>query len=183
MSDNKTDSIAKEALKIFQKEPERASLQCLSDEELADYVSGVLSDEPQKEDIASHIAECDFCFSKTASCVSALAGFDRGIPDRGNPASIRKAKSIPKIYPKAKTKSNYMKRNRFLFIAAGFFILSFIYKRYFLQFLVAASIFGFKWVMDTGGSRALIMIYDAWQQKKGSRDEEEKKTLTRNRRI
>jgi hypothetical protein len=25
---------------------------------------------------------------------------------------------------------------------------------------------GFKWVMDTGGSKALIMIYDAWHAKK-----------------
>lgn len=174
MSDNKLDSIIKGAFEMFRKEPYRATSQCPSDEELAHYITCAISDEPVQESLLKHITECEFCFTKTASTVSALTSFDKNIPYKYDSASIQKTKSLPKIYPRAK--KGYTKRNRYLFIAAGFFILSFIFKGYFLQFLAAASIFGIKWVMDTGGSKALIMIYDTWQHKKVQKDEEGKRS-------
>ena len=45
------------------------------------------------------------------------------------------------------------------------FILSFIFTRYFLQFLILAVIFSIKWIFDTGSTRTLIMIYEAWRKK------------------
>lgn len=166
---------------FFKKEPGRATSQCPSDEELAHYISCAISDEPVEESLLKHITECGSCFTKTTSTVSALTGFDKDMPDKYDSAAIRKAKSIPKIYPKAR--KGYLKRNRYLFIAVAFFILSFIFKGYFLQFLVAASVFGIKWVMDTGGSKALIMIYDAWQHKREEKGEEGKRPLIKDRRI
>lgn len=181
MPDSRIDAIIKESLQIFEKEPERATSQCPSDNELAHYITCAISDEPPGEGLLRHITECDFCFKKTASAVSCLTGFDKEmVPDRGRAGAIQRAKSIPSIYPKAR--KSYMKRNRYLFIAAIFFILSFLFKGYFLQFLVAASIFGLKWIMDTGGSKALIMIYDAWQHKKEQKGDEEKTSpLIKNR--
>lgn len=137
---------------------------CPGDDEMAVYVYGVISGQAEGEEIAQHINECELCFSKAASAVSALMSFQGDRGPRVKEASIEKAKSIPKLYRRKKEKN--MKRHLSLFIAAGFFILSFIFSKHFAQFLAAAVIFGFKWVMDTGGSKALIMIYDAWQQKK-----------------
>lgn len=164
MFDNKLDPIIRDAFRISENEPKKRAGQCPADEELADYVTSVAADQPAKESFLKHVTECDYCFARTASAVSALTGLDKNIDHQGHYGAILKAKALPKIYPKAK--GGYMKRNRYLFIAAAFFILSFLSRAYFLQFLVAASIFGFKWVMDTGGSRALIMIYDTWQHRK-----------------
>lgn len=170
MSDNKLDSVIKQSLSMSKRKPKGETEQCLSEEELANYITSAISEQPIEETLLRHITECDSCFTKTATAVSTLTSFDKGASYRYDSAAVQRAKSIPKIYPKAKR--GYMKRNNYLFIAAGFFILSFVFKRYFLQFLVAALIFGLKWVMDTGGSKALVMIYGAWQDKKKQKDEE-----------
>lgn len=170
MPEDKIDSIARVSLKALQNKEKEASLQCLSDEELAEYADGILLGGIKKQEHASHIAECDNCFSRTASAIAALTSFNEQKSDSGHATAVEKAKSIPRLY--RKRKASIMKRNKYLLVAAGFFMLSFIFKVYFLQFLVAASIFGLKWVMDTGGSKALIMVYDAWQQGRGGKGEE-----------
>lgn len=164
MSNDKLNSIIREVSRIAGKEPEKRTGRCPSDEDLADYVASAVRGEKIEEGLHRHITECDCCFAKTASAISALTALDKKMDYQGSARVVQKAKSLPRIYPKAK--SSYMKRNRYLFVAAAFFLLSFLYRAYFLQFLTAALIFGFKWVMDTGGSRALIMIYDAWQHRK-----------------
>lgn len=164
MFKNKLNPIIREAFHRFEKEPKKRTGRCPADEELADHVTSVIAGQPAEGGLLKHITECDRCFARTASAVFALTALDKNIDYQGHPGALLKTKSLPKIYPKAK--SGYIKRNRYLFISAAFFILSFLSRAYFLQFLVAASIFGLKWVMDTGGSRALIMIYDAWQNKK-----------------
>lgn len=52
----------------------------------------------------------------------------------------------------------------FLIMAVGFFILSFIFSRYFLQFLAAAIILSLKWIVDSKNSKILITIYEAWKR-------------------
>jgi hypothetical protein len=170
MSDNGISKIIKAAYKPYGSGLENPQADCFCDEDLADYAAGVISGQLQKEDIQRHIIDCDACFSKVACCISTLNRFNKDGSSAVSAASIKKARSIPKAYNKGK--GGFMKRNRFLIIAAIFFILSFFAKRYFLQFLAAAFIFGLKWIMDTGGSKALIMIYDAWQRRSPS---EEKK--------
>ncbi len=173
MSEDKIDLIARASFRAFKrrglKEP---SNRCLSDEAMSEYVDGVLEGSSFSEEILSHVMECDLCFSKSASAVSALKRFNPDSEDGEDIArAIAKAKAIPRTY--GKKGKGPMKRNKYLFVSAAFFLLSLFFKGYFLQFLTAASIFGFKWVMDTGGSKALIMIYDAWQHRKNTGDEEE----------
>ena len=48
------------------------------------------------------------------------------------------------------------------------FVLSFVFTRYFVQFLALAVIFSLKWIFDTGSTRTLIMIYQAWRKKDNS---------------
>ncbi|MFH1868023.1 MAG: hypothetical protein ABH843_03530 [Candidatus Omnitrophota bacterium] len=175
------DSIVKRSLGSMHKDNKDASLGCPSDEDLSEYVDGVVSGDLKRQDLIKHVSECDHCFSKTASAVSALAGFKGEASVASGAASVKKAKSIPKMF--AKKRMSLMKRNKYLFVAAGFFLLSFIFKVFFLQFLAAASIFGIKWAMDTGGSKALIMIYDTWQHRKTSEDEREGKERFKDRRV
>ena len=155
----------------------KTGLNCPSDAEMADYVNAVIKGEKKEEPVTAHITECDSCFSKVASALSTLTAFDKNSIDMPSPDSIKSSKLLPKTNTKSKSRKSFIKQNRYLFIAALFFIISFIIRRYFLQFLTAALIFGFKWAVDTNSSRSLIMIYDTWKQKK------REKELFKNRRI
>jgi hypothetical protein len=46
-----------------------------------------------------------------------------------------------------------------------FFILSFVFKHYFLQFLAVSVILGFKWVMEGEGARKAVMIFKGIEKK------------------
>jgi len=139
---------------------------CFSDEVLADYISCVSKNGEADEYVAQHVGECDDCFSKIAAAISGLSEFDENADTSDSVTAIKKAKSIPRASRRSRGMRSFFKRNRYLIVSAIFFILSFVVKVYFLQFLVAAVVFGLKWIMDTGGTKALIMIYDAWQSKK-----------------
>ncbi|MFA5255328.1 MAG: hypothetical protein WC419_01350, partial [Candidatus Omnitrophota bacterium] len=47
--------------------------------------------------------------------------------------------------------------------------LSFVFQRFFLQFLTATLLLGVKWITDAKSTKMLIMIYEAW--KKGGEKE------------
>jgi len=55
---------------------------------------------------------------------------------------------------------------KWLFASIALLLLSFVFKKYFLQFLIVAAILGFKWVMEGEGARKVVMIF------KGMREEE-----------
>ena len=59
------------------------------------------------------------------------------------------------------------------------FGISFLFRRYFLQFLVLTVIFGVKWVFEAGSTKTLIMVYDAWRK----RDKEDADSLNRHSRF
>jgi len=179
VSDEKDYMPVKSDCMIGLKDSDKRKSACLTDDELAIYTERALSGNLPAEHMLHHLIECDRCFSKVASAVAALKSFEKDASSEVDRKAKEKAKAIPNRYNKARSGS--MKRNLSIFIAAGFFILSFISSRYFMQFLAASVVFGFKWVMDTGGSRALIMIYDAWQQKKKSGSESNKEPLNRRR--
>ena len=48
-----------------------------------------------------------------------------------------------------------------LLLAVGSFGLSFAFSHYFIQWVVLAAFFGFKWVMDRKAARTQVMIYKA----------------------
>lgn len=116
---------------------------CLPIERLCNYAKGGLSPE-ERSAVESHISDC-------YHCLDIIASFHEG-------AGFRKKRKI-------KLKGEYM----FLSLALFFFLSSFAFSRYFLQFLAAAIIFGIKWIVDSKNTRMLITIHEAW--KKGGEKE------------
>jgi hypothetical protein len=141
----------------------RRSPDCPSDEDIAGFLSNDISGD-KKEVILGHISQCPRCLDIAATSLKVLSeNADEAIPDN----IVRKLSSIPKNHARRNLLlSNLLKKNKYLIVSAVFFILSFIVDKYFMQFLLAAAIFGVKWVMDTGSTKALIMIYDAWKVRK-----------------
>jgi hypothetical protein len=138
---------------------------CPTDEDLACYISDEISPD-KREQISAHMGHCQRCLDIVATSLKALS--EQGTEDTPKNA-IKKVLSIPKKYPKKNTgRVNIFKKNKYLLIAGVFFILSFALKKYFMQCLLAAGIFGVRWIMDTGSTKALIMIYDAWKTRKES---------------
>jgi hypothetical protein len=142
-----------------------ACADCPADEDLAEYISGEISSD-KREQISAHMGLCQRCLDIVATSLKALN--EQGSEDAPK-NTIKKVLSLPKKYPrKSASRVNVFKKNKYLFIAGVFFILSFVLKKYFMQCLLAAGIFGVKWIMDTGSTKALIMIYDAWKTRKDS---------------
>jgi hypothetical protein len=142
-----------------------ACADCPADRDLAEYISGEISSN-KRDQISAHMGLCQRCLDIVAISLKALS--EQGAEDTPK-NTIKKALSISKKCPRKNTgRVNVFKKNKYLFIAGVFFILSFVLKKYFMQCLLATGIFGVKWIMDTGSTKALIMIYDAWKTRKDS---------------
>ena len=135
---------------------------CVSDVELNDYLSGVLSPK-DKERIENHLKDCGDCLEKLVFAYETVNEFNQIKPKGVNPM-----KSL-------------WKKNIWLIGAIIAFTLSFFVPRYFVQLLVATILMGVKWIFDSVNARILIMIYDAW--KKGGEKEASKILGTLNDRF
>ncbi len=112
------------------------------------YLDGGVSG-PERERIEGHISQCDSCLDLLVLAYEAQEGKDKC------PAPLkRKIKETLGIKQK---KSN--SGLKWLLAAICLFALSFVFKGYFLQFLVVASILGFKWVMEGEGAKKVVMIF------------------------
>ena len=112
--------------------------------ELADYLSNTLTGEERKR-IEDHIACCNDCLDSAVSAHESVKTFK-------------------------KRKSSVMKKtNVYLVLAIISFILSFVFRDFFVQFLTATLLLGIKWVSDAKSTKMLVMIYEAW--KKGGEKE------------
>jgi len=98
---------------------------------LLDYVSETCSTAAEKDAIAAHVAKCDKCFEKVASCVAALSKPSTSKESDTRKGLLRKALLMPKKYPRIQAKGSYMKRNKYIFIS-GVFFCSLSYLNYFL---------------------------------------------------
>jgi len=107
--------------------------------ELADYLSNTLTGEGRKR-IEDHIACCNDCLDNVVSAHESVKIFKK-----------RKAGVMKKI-------------NVYLILAIISFIFSFVFQRYFVQFLTAALLLGLKWVSDAKSTKMLVMIYEAWKK-------------------
>jgi hypothetical protein len=112
--------------------------------ELADYFSNVLTGEARKG-IEDHIACCNDCLDNAVSAYESVKTFKK-----------RKSGTMKKI-------------NVYLILAIISFILSFIFRDYFMQLLTATLLLGTKWIADAKSTKMLVMIYEAW--KKGGEKE------------
>jgi hypothetical protein len=131
-------------------------INCPSELELSDYLENRLSEE-KREPVLTHIADCPRCLSLLE--IGREAG-DMEKTDAVSAQMLRRAKSIAR--DPAGKKPFQRKWQIMAFIS---FILSFLLTRFFLQFLALAVIFSIKWIFDSGSTRTLVMIYEAWRRK------------------
>lgn len=115
---------------------------CPTDAELVEYCLGKAV-KAKKEAAEKHLAGCFLCLDKVVSIHGGL-----------------------KMKFKKPAKAGILSKNKWLIASIASFMLSFAFHPVFLQFLLAAGIFGGKWIFDSQNARLLVMIYDAW--KKGS---------------
>jgi len=143
-----------------------SSRNCPPELELHDYLEGRLS--RQRENLLlEHIADCPHCLS----LLEIAQGLRARTDERPRPEMIMRAKHTAQKRPNPPATDKEGRAGRTILnykwqLFAGLsFILSFIFTRYFLQFLVLAVIFSLKWLLNTGSTRTLIMIYEAWHKK------------------
>ncbi len=106
--------------------------------ELADYLSGALTGESRKR-AEDHITCCKDCLESVVSAHESVKIFKK-----------RKVSTMKKI-------------NVYLILTIISFILSFVFRDFFLQFLTATLLLGIKWVSDAKSTKMLVMIYEAWK--------------------
>jgi len=116
---------------------------CPDEVVLSDYLAGGISAD-RREALERHIAGCDECLSKLVSSYESVREFERTTHKR---------------------RFTMMKRtNWYAILAFIFFIASFGFPRYFIQFLVASVVLSLKWIVDAKNTRILISIYEAWKR-------------------
>jgi len=115
---------------------------CINEVIINDYLNGKLSGR-KKEEIESHLAECPECLETLVFAYQAVNEYKK---------------------PERKKMNKKWKKNIWLIGAIIAFTLSFFFREYFVQFLVAAILLGLKWIFDSTNARMLIMIYDAWRK-------------------
>ena len=118
---------------------------------LSEYLSGC-SPLDEKLLVEVHLADCETCRKLIAETHSILS-------------RERSREALMHLLSK-------LKSNLWPMAAGAMLALSFVFPKYFLQFLVAASLAGIKWIMDSRTTRMLIMVREAW--KSGNMEKAEK---------
>ncbi len=150
---------------------------CPSEKVLSDYLEHKLSGHEEGV-LEEHISHCGFCLSQISLAYEAQK--EKIIPKV--PAQlIEKVKNFiaaDKAGISAKmAKKRKIKKNLFLAATLIFFVLSFLIHKYFMQFLFAGLIVGFRWALESENARTLIMVIDSWRKHAHNDDEEIEKRL------
>ncbi len=124
---------------------------CPSEKILSEYLSNVLSSE-NRNNVENHLSTCSDCRQLVSETHEVL-----------NKPSLRFIKH--KITARLKT-------NQWIIGASIAFICSFLFPKYFLQFLSATLIMSAKWIIDAKTTKMLITIYEAWKSGTSKKDEE-----------
>ena len=111
---------------------------CPSEENLSEYLSGTLSD-TDRIFLEQHLANCQACRTLIAEAHSIAR------KSAGN--------KIQKLFHALKPGA--------LWLTACIFslALSFVFSKYFIQFLTAALLLGIKWIIDSKTTKTLITIH------------------------
>lgn len=127
-------------------------MDCPNEKILSSYLDERLP-EAERNKIEAHISECNRCLDFV------LVAFEAQRKGRKYPALL-KEKIRKRLGLKEKKKRPELK---WLLWALVLFTFSFVFKRFFLQFLAGALILGFKWVMEGEGARRVVMIFKGIQ--------------------
>ena len=136
-------------------------MDCLNEDVLSSYLDEAISKE-EHDRIEHHISNCNRCLDMLL-----VAYESQGRLRRCRYAAGLEKKVRDRLGFREKRKKTELK---WLFSALSLFMLSFVFKRFFLQFLVAAGILGFKWVMEGEGARRVVMIFRGIEKEKRDRD-------------
>ncbi|MFH1552446.1 MAG: zf-HC2 domain-containing protein [Candidatus Omnitrophota bacterium] len=116
---------------------------CPSAEILSEYLSGVLPPE-DKERVEKHLAGCAECRRLVVETYDII--------------------NKPDLHEIRNKLFQWARKNRWFIGSFVAFVFSFLFPRYFLQFLVACLLMGAKWALDSKTARLLIMIHEAWKR-------------------
>lgn len=151
------------------------TLDCPDELILVEYLKGS-PDKEKCQSIEHHLAGCGFCLSQLALASQAQAMDTQGSFDSVPQALVDKAKSFLGVHrnPRGLSRDKARMRKSVFFLAGAaiFFILSFIFPRYFIQFLVVTLILGIRWALESDGGRTLIMVLDSWRRHSHDDDDE-----------
>jgi len=120
---------------------------CPNEITLSSYMEGSLTKEEEKL-IAEHVKGCYWCIEQMDQAQRLDA------KEKPSPKSISRTSFI-----------SWIKKNKWLIGAIISFLLSFVFPRYFFQFLILTLLAGIKWIFTTAGTKTIIMIYDAFKRK------------------
>ncbi|MCX5687581.1 MAG: zf-HC2 domain-containing protein [Candidatus Omnitrophica bacterium] len=129
-------------------------MKCLDEKALSSYLDERLSD-VERKNIEEHIADCNICLGML------LVAYESQHCNKKCP-SILKDKIKNRLGLKQPKKRPELK---WFFAGLFFFVLSFVFRHYFLQFLAISVILGFKWVMEGESAKRVIMIFKGIQEK------------------
>ncbi|MBU1061186.1 MAG: zf-HC2 domain-containing protein [Candidatus Omnitrophica bacterium] len=129
-------------------------MDCLNEKVLSSYLDERLSEDERRR-IDGHISKCNRCLDLLIVAYEAQA-------------KSRKVSSLLKERVKKRLGVKQKKARpelKWLLGALFLFALSFIVKRFFMQFLVGAAILGFKWAMEGEGAKRAVMIFKGIEKK------------------
>ena len=142
------------------------SPKCPDENLLIEYLSGDLDQEKCKL-LEHHLAGCGFCLNQ----LSLASEVDSIIDQKSFLAPqnmVHKVKSRLGINQSRDNQNKFkIKIGKELFFLTGTlfcFALSFVFSRYFMQFLVATLVLGIRWAFESKGGNALITVLDSWRQ-------------------
>jgi hypothetical protein len=142
---------------------------------LVQYLEAKL-DKEKYQALEYHIAGCGFCLSQLSIASQSKLMHKQGSFESVPQNLINKTKSRLGIGEnKGNSKDNkrkIIKKQLFLLGAIIFFVLSFIFPKYFAQFLVGTLILGIRWAFESESGRTLIMVLDSWRHHSQDKDEE-----------
>lgn len=121
---------------------------CPPELELARYLEGILPSD-RRQTLERHLSDCSLCLDLLVTTKNIL----------------KEEKTVKKSL------LSRFSGQKWLILTAACFGLSFVVRRFFLQFLFLALIFGIKWALGGEGSRNLVMIFRGLKPKE-SRDKE-----------
>ncbi len=139
-------------------EKDTSSKGCPTELELSDFAQGRLSGEKQHL-LIGHVADCSHCLYLLKLVEEAGEEAQAG-PDAPSPEALSRARNVMPAGPKRPILSY-----KWTILAIISFALSFMVKKYFLQFLTLTIIFSLKWIFAAVSTRTLIMVYQAWRKK------------------
>lgn len=134
----------------------KRSIGCPAELKLAKYLEGSLPSD-MRRDIEKHLAGCPYCLDLLVVTKNILKE-----EAQAKPSGFRR-----------------LKMQKWLILTGISFALSFVIRRFFLQFLFLSLILGIKWALSSEGSRNLVMIFRSLSRQSAEEKKTDKKIFER----